>query len=192
MFARTTPQMMAKSCTYPPSDAMRLRNRFIRQQNVRMAGYDSTDRAILARLQEDGRIANVDLADAVSLSPSACLRRVRALEQEGLIAGYRAELDRVRLGLDLTVFIELRVERHSRETAAQVEAALTAIPEVVACHVISGAADFLVEVAVANLAAYERLLIDQILAVTPIVDARSTFAIRTVKTRGPLPLAQLR
>lgn len=156
-----------------------------------MPPYDSTDRAILARLQHDGRIANVDLAEAVALSPSACLRRVRALEQDGLIAGYRTELDRARLGLDLTVFVELRVERHSRENAARVEAALTAIPEIVACHVISGRADFLVEAAVANLAAYERLLIDQILTIPSVVDAHSTFAIRTVKTRGPLPLSQL-
>ena len=153
--------------------------------------YDSTDRAILARLQTDGRIANVDLADAVNLSPSACLRRVRALEEAGLIAGYRAELDRARLGLDLTVFIDLRVDRHSRETAAQVEAALTAIPEVVACYFVSGRSDLLVEAAVANLAAYERLLIDQILTIPSIVDAHSTFAIRTITTRGPLPLAQL-
>jgi Lrp/AsnC family leucine-responsive transcriptional regulator len=156
-----------------------------------MPTYDSTDRAILARLQQDGRIANVDLAEAVALSPSACLRRVRALEQDGLIAGYRVELDRARLGLDLTVFVELRVDRHSRENAARIEAKLTAIPEIVACHVISGRADILVEAAVANLAAYEHLLIDQILTIPSIVDAHSTFAIRTVKTRGPLPLAQL-
>ncbi|MDG4822990.1 Lrp/AsnC family transcriptional regulator [Asanoa sp. WMMD1127] len=156
-----------------------------------MAPYDSTDRAILERLQHDGRIANVDLAEAVALSPSACLRRVRALEEDGLIAGYRAELDRARLGLDLTVFIQLRVDRHSRENAARVEAALTAIPEVVACHVISGQADLLVETAAANLAAYERLLIDQILTIESVVEAHSTFAIRTVKTRGALPLSQL-
>ncbi|SNT15920.1 Lrp/AsnC family transcriptional regulator, leucine-responsive regulatory protein [Asanoa hainanensis] len=156
-----------------------------------MAKYDSTDRAILARLQQDGRIANVDLAEAVALSPSACLRRVRALEQDGLIAGYRVELDRARLGLDLTVFVELRVDRHSRDNAKRIEAKLTAIPEIVACHVISGRADILVEAAVANLAAYEHLLIDQILTIPSIVDAHSTFAIRTIKTRGPLPLAQL-
>jgi Lrp/AsnC family transcriptional regulator, leucine-responsive regulatory protein len=153
--------------------------------------YDRTDRAILDRLQLDGRIANVDLADAVSLSPSACLRRLRALEQDGVIAGYRAELDRGRLGLQLTIFVELKVEGHSQETSSRVEDALTAIPAVVACHLISGAADFLVEVAAPTLAAYERILLDQILVVPGVVDARSTFAIRTVKTRGPLPLTHL-
>jgi Lrp/AsnC family leucine-responsive transcriptional regulator len=156
-----------------------------------MARYDAVDRAILARLQADGRIANIDLADAVRLSPSACLRRVKALEADGLIAGYHAELSRDRLGLDLSAFIELKVEGHSRETSAQVEQALSQIPAVLACHVISGSADFLVEVAVPGLRAYERLLLDQILAIPAVTDARSTFAIRTVKTRGPLPLDTL-
>ncbi|MDT7746416.1 MAG: Lrp/AsnC family transcriptional regulator, leucine-responsive regulatory protein, partial [Pseudonocardiales bacterium] len=85
---------------------------------------DKTDRAILDRLQRDGRIANVDLADAVALSPSSCLRRTKALESAGIIAGYRAELDRDRAGLGLTVFIALKVEQHSRETSRHIEASL--------------------------------------------------------------------
>jgi Lrp/AsnC family leucine-responsive transcriptional regulator len=156
-----------------------------------MPSYDATDRAILAVLQDDGRIPNIELAERVSLSPSACLRRLRALEQDGVIAGYRAELDRDRLGLQLTIFVELKVERHSLETSNRVEAALLAIPAVVACHVISGSADFLVEVAAPTLNAYERVLLDQILAIPSVLDARSTFAIRTVKSRGPLPLTHL-
>ena len=149
---------------------------------------DRVDRAIVTRLQADGRVANVDLADAVSLSPSACLRRVKALESDGIIDGYRAEVNRVRAGLGLTVFIELQVEGHSRETSARIEQALTAIPAVVACHVISGAADFFVEVAVPDLARYEQLLLDEILTIPGVGNARSTFAIRTVLSRGPLPL----
>jgi Lrp/AsnC family leucine-responsive transcriptional regulator len=156
-----------------------------------MTQLDATDRAILERLQADGRIANIDLAHAVSLSPSACLRRLRALEEAGFIEGYRAELSRERLGLDLTVFIELKVEGHSLETSQAVERALTAIPAVVACHLVSGDADIRVEVAAPSLAAYERILLDQILAVPAVVDARSTFAIRTIKSRGPLPLEHL-
>jgi Lrp/AsnC family transcriptional regulator, leucine-responsive regulatory protein len=154
-------------------------------------GYDKTDRAILAHLQRDGRMANVDLAEAVSLSPSSCLRRTKALEADGIIAGYRAELDRERSGLGLTVFISLRVDQHSRETSRRIETALTVISAVVACHVVSGEADFLVEAVVPNLAAYERLLLDEILAIGSVTDARSTFAIRTVLSRGPLPLDQL-
>lgn len=124
------------------------------------------------------------------LSPSACLRRTKALEEAGLITAYRAELDRVALGLGLTVFVALRVEQHSRATSRVVEDALSAIPAVVACYVVSGEADFLVEAVVPDLGAYEELLLDQILAIRPVTDARSTFAIRTVLSRGPLPLRQ--
>ena len=158
------------------------------QASVPHHQVDRVDRAIVNRLQVDGRIANVDLADAVSLSPSACLRRVKALESGGIIAGYRAEVDRASAGLGLTVFIELRVEGHSQETSGRIEQALTSIPAVVACYVVSGTADFFVEVAVPDLPSYEKLLIDQILAIPSIVAARSSFAIRTVLSRGPLPL----
>lgn len=152
--------------------------------------FDRTDRAILAQLQEHGRTANVDLAETVRLSPSACLRRTKALEEAGVIAGYRAELDRIKLGLGLTVFVSLRVQQHSRVTSRVIEDTLTAIPAVVACYVVSGEADFMVEAVVPDLAAYEELLLDQILAIEAVVDARSTFAIRTVLSRGPLPLRQ--
>ena len=154
--------------------------------------YDATDLAILSRLQSDGRKANVDLAEEVSLSPSSCLRRTKALEAKGVITGYRAELDRERLGLGLTVFIELSVARHSRETSRQIEEGLTAIPSVIACHLVSGDADFLVEAVVPSLAVYEEVLLDRILAIEPITSARSIFALRTVLNRGPLPLDQLR
>ena len=156
--------------------------------NVAQHHADRVDRAIVSRLQIDGRLPNVDLAEAISLSPSACLRRVKALESSGIIAGYRAEVDRVRAGLGLTVFIELKVESHSQQTSAQLEAALTAIPAVVACYLISGTADFFVEVVVPDLAAYEQLLLGQILAIPRVVSAQSNFAIRTVLNRGPLPL----
>ncbi|MHA3703187.1 Lrp/AsnC family transcriptional regulator [Jatrophihabitans sp. YIM 134969] len=153
--------------------------------------FDATDRAIVMHLQRDGRMANVDLADAVSLSPSACLRRTKALEAAGVIAGYRAEVDRDRVGQGLTVFISLRVDQHSRERSREFEAALTAIPNVVACHVVSGEYDFLLEAVLPDLHAYERLLLDQLLTVTGIKDARSTFAIRTVSSRGPVPVDRL-
>lgn len=149
---------------------------------------DRVDRAIVAKLQGDGRIANVDLADAVSLSPSACLRRVKALEVSGIIAGYRAEISRLRAGLGLTVFIGLKVEGHSQETSSRIEQTLLAIPAVVACYLVSGTSDFLVEAAVPDLASYEQLLLGQILTIPSVVEAQSTFAIRTILSRGPLPL----
>ncbi|MGW1028147.1 Lrp/AsnC family transcriptional regulator [Streptomyces sp. NPDC002577] len=149
--------------------------------------YDRIDRAILDHLQRHGRTPNVDLAEAVRLSPSSCLRRTKALEADGVIAGYRAELDRERLGLGLTVFLSLKVER-APATAEVVEAALKAIPHVVSCHVVSGDADFLVELAVPDLHTFERVLTDDVLSIGPVRDARSTFSIRTVVDRGTLPL----
>ena len=156
------------------------------------AGFDKTDRAILTILQREGRLPNVELAERVALSPSSCLRRTKALEAAGLIAGYRAELDRQRLGLGLTVFISLRVQQHSRATSRTIEDALTAIPAVVACYVVSGEADFLVEAVVPDLGAYESLLLDKVLAIDAVSDARSTFAIRTVLGRGALPVDSVR
>jgi Lrp/AsnC family transcriptional regulator, leucine-responsive regulatory protein len=153
---------------------------------------DRVDRAIVTRLQADGRIANVDLADAVALSPSACLRRVRALEAGGIIAGYHAEVSRPLAGLGLTVFIGLKVSGHSQETSSRIERSLLAIPAVVACYLVSGADDFLVEAAVPDLASYEQLLLGRILTIPSVVEARSTFAIRTVRSRGPVPLEHWR
>lgn len=153
--------------------------------------FDKTDRAILAELQRNGRIANVDLAEKVNLSPSSCLRRTKALEASGVIAGYRAELDRERAGLGLTVFVSLKVNQHSRATSIEILDAISAIPSVVACYVVSGEADVLVEAVVPSLREYESLLLDQLLAIEMVVDARSTFAIRTALSRGPLPVTQL-
>jgi Lrp/AsnC family leucine-responsive transcriptional regulator len=154
--------------------------------------HDSTDRAILEALQLQGRMANNELADIVSLSPSSCLRRTKTLEEEGVISSYRAELDRDLVGLGLTVFISLKVNQHSRERSREIEAALVAIPAVVACYVVAGEADFLVEAVVSDLAMYEQVLLGEILAIEPISDARSTFTIRTVLARGALPVSQLK
>jgi Lrp/AsnC family leucine-responsive transcriptional regulator len=153
---------------------------------------DRTDRAILAALQRDGRIANIDLAEEISLSPSACLRRVKALEASGVIEGYRAEVSRAGAGLGLTAFVGVRVESHSRATSNEIERALTAIPAVVACYLVTGADDYMVEIAARDMADYEDLLLDQILAIPAVIAAHSTFAIRTVVSRGPLPLTHWR
>ena len=143
---------------------------------------------MLAILQRDGRISNAALAEQLHLSPSPCLRRLRALEHRGVIAGYRAELDRAKLGLGLTVFVEVKVDGHSERTAETISQALRAAPEVVAAHIVSGPADFLLEVVAADLPAYERLLFDTLLKLPNVVDVRSNFALRTVKPNGPLPL----
>ena len=149
---------------------------------------DLTDRRMLGILQRDGRISNAALAEQLHLSPSPCLRRLRSLEQEGVISGYRAELDRAKLGLGLTVFVELKVDGHSDRTAAAISEALTSAPEVISAHIVSGSADFLLEVAVPDLAAYERLMFETLLKLPHVADVRSNFALRTVKAPGPLPL----
>ncbi len=152
---------------------------------------DRIDRRILDTLQADGRLANVDLAERVGLSPSPCLRRVKHLEDAGMIDGYRAILNRKAVGLGLTVFVEMKVGKHSRDNAAMLQEALMAIPEVVSCHMVSGVSDFLAEVVVPDLEAYERLMTEKILTLATIEDVRSNFAIRTIKTNGALPLGHL-
>jgi Lrp/AsnC family leucine-responsive transcriptional regulator len=149
---------------------------------------DLTDRKMLAILQREGRISNAALAEQLHLSPSPCLRRLRALEQDGLITGYRAELDREKLGLGLTLFVELKVGGHSERNAAAITDALRAVPEVISAHIVSGSADFLLEVVVADLRDYERLLFNTLLNLPNVSDVRSNFALRAVKTAGPLPL----
>lgn len=152
---------------------------------------DDFDRQILEALQSDGRLSNVDLAQRVGLSPSPCLRRVKRLEQEGYIRSYRAVLDRDRLGLDITVFMEIKVEKHFIENANAVQEVLASIPEMIAVHMVSGEADWLAEVVVPDLKAYERLLSERILPLPMVKDIRSNFAIRTNKADAPLPLAHL-
>jgi len=152
---------------------------------------DAIDRRMLEALQADGRLSNVELADRVGLSPSPCLRRLKRLEKDGVIAGYRASLDRERIGLGLTVFMEMKVDGHRDGNATAIQEALRKMPEVVACHLVSGEADFLVEVAVPDLKRYEELLLGRILKLPMVKDIRSNFAIRTVKPPSPLPLAHL-
>ncbi|MEW5423064.1 Lrp/AsnC family transcriptional regulator [Amorphus sp. 3PC139-8] len=152
---------------------------------------DRIDLRILSLLQDDARITNAALAEKVGLSASPCLRRVRRLEQAGLITAYRAILDRLSAGFGLTVFVEIKVGRQGREAMAILETTLSEIPEVTACHMVSGHADFLLEIVVENLAAYERLLTERLLSQTAIQDVRSNFAIRTSKANGPLPLTNL-
>jgi Lrp/AsnC family leucine-responsive transcriptional regulator len=145
---------------------------------------DAVDVRILEELQADGRLSNVALADAVGLSPSPCLRRVKRLEEAGVIAGYQAVVDRESVGLDLTVFVELTIERHGGQTQERIEEAITAVPEVVACHMVSGQADFLLEVVCRDLRDYERITREHLQQLPEIGRIYSNFAITTVKAGG--------
>ena len=152
---------------------------------------DAIDRRILAELQADARLTNVELADRVGLSPSPCIRRLKRLEREGVIEGYRATLDRAKLGLGLTLYVGIKTERHQEVEAAAFEDAVRAIPEVISCHLVSGEVDFLLQIVVPDLASYERLLMGKLLKLPGAKDIRSAFAMRTVKSAAPLPLDHL-
>ncbi|MBF9198242.1 Lrp/AsnC family transcriptional regulator [Microvirga terrestris] len=153
---------------------------------------DAIDLKILGALQADGRLTNQELADQVGLSPSPCLRRVRRLERDGFIRGYRAVLGREYVGLGLTVFVDIKVEKHSRENATALQEALAAMAEVVACHMVSGTADFMAEIVVPNLKAYERLLSEKLLTLPMIGDIRSNFSLSRVKSDAAIPLTHLK
>ena len=152
---------------------------------------DAIDRRIVAALQADGRLSNVDLAAIVGLSASPCLRRVKRLEREGFIDGYRAVLRRDRVGLGFSVFIGVKIEGHANERALVFEKAVAAMPEVIACHLISGEADYLLEVVVPDLESYQQFLVGKLLNLPTVREVRSNIAIQTVKAGAPLPLGHL-
>jgi len=152
---------------------------------------DSFDRRILETLQGDGRLRNVELADRIGLSPTPCLRRVKALEASGLIRGYKAELDRSGIGLGLTVMVGVKVDGHRDENASAVQEAFRAMPEIIACHIVSGESDFLLETVFPDIASYERFLFGKLLTLPMVKDIRSNIVIRTVKEGAALPLDHL-
>ena len=125
-----------------------------------MTKLDHIDRKILQSLESDGRISNTDLAAGVGLSPSACLRRVQELERTGLIKGYRAILDRSRLGAEITIFVMVGLAAHLRKDAKAFEAAMLAAPEVRECHNITGTVEYLLRVEVSSLEAYKKFHAD--------------------------------
>lgn len=152
---------------------------------------DDIDRRIIVELQNDARLSNVELADRVGLSASPCLRRVRRLERDGFIAGYRAVLAREPVGLGLTVFVGVKIEAHANARALEFETKVCAMPEVIACHLVSGEADYLLEVVVPDLAGYRHFLVGKLLAMAIVREVKSDIAIETRKAGAPLPLAHL-
>jgi Lrp/AsnC family leucine-responsive transcriptional regulator len=152
---------------------------------------DAIDRRIVAELQADARLSNVELADKVGLSPSPCLRRVKRLEQEGYIVGYRAALQRERIGLGFSVFVGVKIDGHANERALKFEQAVSAFPEVIACHLVSGEADYFLEVVVPDLSHYQRFLVGKLLAMSIVREVKSNIAIQTIKAGAALPLGHL-
>ena len=152
---------------------------------------DDVDLSILRHLQEDGRISNARLAEKLSLSETPCWRRLKRLEAEGYIEGYQANLNRRKLGYGVLAFVQLSVSIHTDEATARFENVVRSCPEVIACHNITGQADFLLQVVVPDLRGYDRFLTGCLLKIPGVSDIRSNFAIHTVKTPGPLPLGHL-
>lgn len=151
---------------------------------------DRYDQQILDILQTDGRINNQDLADRIGLSPSPCLRRVRALEESGLIVGYRALLNAKQLGLSLTALIHISMDLHTPERFANFEASVSVLPEVLECLLITGQdADYQLKVAVRDMDHYQALLLNKITRITGVTGVHSSFVLRQVVSKTALPVA---
>jgi len=151
--------------------------------------FDRIDRQILDVLQEDGRIANQELAERVGLSPSPCLRRVRALEESGLITGYRALLDAKKLGLALMALVHISMDQHTPERFANFEASVRVLPEVLECLLITGqAADYQLKIIVRDMDHFQSLLLGRLTRIQGVTGVHSSFVLQQVIARTSLPL----
>ena len=150
--------------------------------------FDKYDRLILKALQNDGRISNVHLAEQVSLSESACLRRVRALEEAGVIERYAALMSQRQVGLPGNIFVHIGLHREEESELSAFEAAVKSIPEVMECYLMTGEFDYLLRVVVSDMADFERLHRDALTRLPGVARVNSSVAIRTVQKKTQLPL----
>jgi DNA-binding Lrp family transcriptional regulator len=151
---------------------------------------DALDRSILAALQDDGRLSQVELAERVPLSPTAIARRIRALEEAGVIEGYQARISREALGLTMTVMVSISLKSQSEDRLAAFEKAVTAAPSIVSCHLMSGEDDYVLTVLARDLADFERIHKEELSRLPGVARLKSSFALREVKNR-PLPASSL-
>ena len=149
---------------------------------------DPVKRKILHVLQREGRLTNQELADRVGLSPSPCWRRVKELQEEGVIRRYAALLDPEKVGVGECVFTLVNLEMHNRDSLAAFEAAVKNRPEILECYAITGDADFLLKVHVPNIRAYDRLLNEVLFRIPGMKHVKSSFTLREVKYDTALPL----
>ncbi len=141
-----------------------------------MSKLDDIGRRILRELSQDGRISNLELAERVGLSPSACLRRVQELERSGVITGYRATIDPAKLGLSFLAYVTVGLSTHTKKAQADFETAMAEAPEVRECHNITGAIEYLLRIETADLAAYKHFH-TEVLGVLPQVHSISTYVV---------------
>ena len=157
-----------------------------------MNTLDKFDVAILSELQNDGRLTNAELAQRVGLSAAPCWRRVRALEEAGYIKGYRAEIDRHKIGLGVLAFVRLNAERNTGDATKKLEEAIQRLPEVVACHYISGTGTFELQVVAQDLDSFSRFALQHLINLPNVKDLQTSFSLGEVKSSSALPLAHLR
>jgi Lrp/AsnC family leucine-responsive transcriptional regulator len=157
-----------------------------------MNTLDKFDIAILGELQSDARLTNAELAQRVGLSAAPCWRRVRALEEAGYILGYRAEIDRHKIGLGVLAFVRLDAARNTAALAREMEEAIRQIPEVVSCHYISGAGTFELQVVARDLDSFSQFARNVLLNLPNVQDMHTSFSLGEVKASGALPLAHLK
>jgi DNA-binding Lrp family transcriptional regulator len=156
--------------------------------NIQHHGLDQIDRRILAELQQNARLSNTELAERAGVSASPCWRRVRRLEAAGVIERYVTLLNPGRLGLSVSVFVQVSLATQIERALEVFESAVMARPEVMECYLMTGDADYLLRVVVADLGAYERFLMDHLTRIPGVANIRSSFALRSVKYRTDLPL----
>lgn len=149
---------------------------------------DAIDVRILNELQANARLTNVELANRVHLSPSPCLARVRTLEESGLISSYVTLLNPLQLGLNVSVFIEIRLERQVEQALNRFEEAVLSYPEVMECYLMTGDSDYLLRVVVADVQALERFILNELTKISGVANIRSSFALKQVKYKTALPL----
>jgi Lrp/AsnC family leucine-responsive transcriptional regulator len=147
------------------------------------------DRRLLEILQRDGRLSNLELASRVNLSPSACLRRVRALEEAGVIRSYAALVDAKRVGLALMAFVTVKLEKRGRMPTDAFARAVKEWPEVLGCHALTGDMDYLLRVQVADLDHFSKFVMESLLKHPGVLDVKSSFVLEEVKETTALPLA---
>lgn len=148
---------------------------------------DRKDRQIIRALQENGRITNQELADKVGLSPSPCLRRLRALEASGVIRGYSVDVDREAYGLPVTVFVRVKLEKHTKMTVSNFETQVRKIENITECHVMTGQSDYLLKVVIEDLASYETFVRKYLHPIGGIASIDTSFAYGVVKKTAVLP-----
>jgi len=151
---------------------------------------DDTDLKILAALQQDARITNVALAETVHLSPAPCLRRVRDLEQQGVIRRYTPLLDPEKLGWEVSVFIEVRLERQVVSDLRIFESHIDGCPEVMECYLMTGSSDYLLRVVAKDLKSLQTFITDKLAGIPNVANLRSSIALKQVKYKTALPIAE--